>query len=357
MVGEVAGARLLFGTALASSVLAAGLLGPGPALAQTIIETQSLPFGDSQTTTNSSKRTTTLQTIIPNLLLAPANVIAGSNPSPADPVQLIDFTQTIDLDSAILVINSGFIDPVIGIESQIINVVGSLSNVAAMSNANDAASPVPLLQALKLLQSNKIASDITKKNSGNIIAVLVDMTGEIDNRPIGSLSNVVAASNANGVAAEFQLDDVAQTAEFLQTNAIDSEISITNRANLAASIGISTQINTEFDGSLSNDAAISNANGGAALLTLLDLSQTLDLDKSNAVTSSIDVENYGSFAGDETAVVAEINNRLIGALSNIAVLSNTNGQVAGVGLSDLSRGSISDRSMTSEAPSSSTIPL
>ncbi len=93
MVGEVAGARLLFGTALASSVLAAGLLGPGPALAQTIIETQSLPFGDSQTTTNSSKRTTTLQTIIPNLLLAPANVIAGSNPSPADPVQLIDFTR------------------------------------------------------------------------------------------------------------------------------------------------------------------------------------------------------------------------------------------------------------------------
>ena len=215
---------------------------------------------------------------------------------------------------------------------------GSLSNVAAMSNANDAASPVPLLQALKLLQSNKIASDITKKNSGNIIAVLVDMTGEIDNRPIGSLSNVVAASNANGVAAEFQLDDVAQTAEFLQTNAIDSEISITNRANLAASIGISTQINTEFDGSLSNDAAISNANGGAALLTLLDLSQTLDLDQSNAVTSSIDVENHGSFAGDETAVVAEINNRLIGALSNIAVLSNTNGQVAGVGLSDLSQG-------------------
>ena len=317
--------------------LAATVLGSGPAAAQSIIETQSLPFGDSQTTTNSSKRTTTLQTIIVNPLLAPANANAGANPSPAEPVQLIDFTQTIDLDSAILVINSGFIDPVVGIETQIINVVGSFANVAAMANANDAPVPVPLLQALKLLQSNRIASDITKNNTGNIIAVLVDMSAVIDNRPIGSLSNVVAASNANGEAAEFQLDDVAQTAEFLQANAIDSGISITNRASLAASIGISAEINTEFDGSLSNDAAISNANGGAALITLVDLDQTVDLDQSNAVTSSINVENDGSFVGDETAVSAEINNRLIGALSNIAALSNTNGQAAGIGLSALSQ--------------------
>ena len=62
------------------------------------------------------------------------------------------------------------------------------------------------------------------------------------------------ASNANGAAATISLGDVTQSADFIQTNTIGSDITIVNRGNLDADTGIMALINTDFVGSLANNA-------------------------------------------------------------------------------------------------------
>ncbi len=326
--------RLLLGTALASTLLACGVLVPRPAQAQSIIETQANTRGDTQHKTNSNKLTTTLDTIILNVEPALDNSYSASNGLAAS--QLIDLTQRNSLASDIVITNSGFIDPLIGISSVITNGVGSFSNNAAMSNAFGG-SAVDVSQELKLTQSNIVASEITKNNSGNITADLIGIFAEINNLPIGSLANNVVASNATGAATPISFGDITQSADFIQTNTIGSDITIVNSGVLAAATGIEALINTDFDGSLANSAAISNANGGAAAITLLDLTQSIDLVQANAIGGSIEIHNYGATTGAETGLAAQINNQTIGSLANNADLSNVNGATAAVNFADLSQ--------------------
>ena len=283
---------MLLGTALASTLLTLGVFAPAPARAQTIIDTQSNTAGDTQHRTYSSKQTTTIGAIIFNFVSPPpppfANLRAGSNA--LDRNQLIDFAQTNNLESEIVITNSGFIDPLIGIFSQINNIIGSFSNEAAMSNTYGASASVDVVQELRLTQSNAVANKIVNNNSGNIVAGLYGIFAEINNAPIGSLANNVAASNANGAATAITLRDVTQAADFIQTNTIGSDITIVNSGDLNADIGIIALVNTKFVGSLANDAAVSNANGSASAINLLDLIQTIDLVQSNTIGSSIEIQ-------------------------------------------------------------------
>ena len=98
-------------------------------------------------------------------------------------------------------------------------------------------------------------------------------------------------------------------------------------------------INTDFTGSLANNATgVSNANGGAAAISVLDLAQSIDLTQTNTIGSSIEIHNYGAATGADTGLVAEINNDTIGSLANNAAgLSNANGTAAAVGFADLSQ--------------------
>ncbi len=329
---------MLLGTALASTLLVGSVFAPSPAGAQTVIETQSKTAGASRHKTNSGKRTTTIETIILNAEPLLDNSYAASNSLDRD--QSIDLTQTNALESDIVIINSGFIDPLIGIDSQIENVVGSFSNNAAISNAYGATASVDVVQGLKLTQANTIANEISKNNSGNIVADVFGIIAEINNLPIGSLANDVAASNANGAATAITLRDVTQSADFIQTNTIGSDITIVNSGDLDADIGIIALINAEIVGSLANNAAISNANGSATAFDLLGLTQTIDLVQGNAIGSSIEIHNHGAMAGVDTGLIAEINHRTIGSLANNAVgigpgLSNANGTVEAIGLANL----------------------
>ena len=318
--------------------MTASMFAAGPLQAQTIIDNQSHTAGQTQHKTNSTKQTSTIATVILNVVPAFTNTRAGSNA--VDPVQLIDFTQANDLASEIVIVNSGFIDPAIGIFSQINNTVGSFANNAAMSNAYGATASEDVTQELKLTQSNIVANEITKNNTGNIIAGLYGIFAEINNLAVGSLANNLApASNANGAAATISLGDVSQSGNFIQTNTIASDITIVNRGNLDAATGIMALINTDLVGSLANNAAgISNANGGAAAIALLDLTQSADLVQSNTIGSSIEIHNYGAATGADTGIVSEINNRTIGSLANnTAGISNANGTAAAVAFADLSQ--------------------
>ena len=142
---------------------------PARPVAQTIIETQSKTAGASRHKTNSGKRTTTIETIILNAEPLLDNSYAGSNS--LDPRSVYrSYPERMHLESDIVIINSGFIDPLIGIDSQIENAVGSFSNNAAISNAYGATASVDVVQGLKLTQANTIANEISKNNSGNIVA-------------------------------------------------------------------------------------------------------------------------------------------------------------------------------------------
>ena len=319
--------------------MTASMFAPGPLQAQTIIDNQSHTAGQTQHKTNSTKRTSTILTVIANPIFSFANNRSASNASA--PNQLIDLTQANDIESAIVIINSGFIDPVVGIFSQIDNAIGSLANnVTLASNAFGATASVTVVQQIKVTQSNIIANEITKNNSGNIIADLEAIFAEINNVPIGSLANNVAlTSNANGAAATIALGDVTQSANFIQTNTIGSDITIVNTGNLEAAFGIMALINNDFTGSLANNATgVSNANGGAAAISVQDLAQSIDLTQTNTIGSSIEIHNYGAMTGDVTGLVAEINNDTIGSLANNAPgLSNANGTAAAVGFADLSQ--------------------
>ena len=310
---------------------------PSAAQAQAIIKTQNNTAGQTQHKVNTTKRTTTLATPILNVVPPPPldNLYSASNN--AAPIQLIDLTQRNNLLSEIVVTNSGFIDPVIGISSAITNIVASMSNDAAMSNAFGAPSAVDISQQLELVQANTIASEITKNNSGNIVADLFGIYAIVNNGPIGSLANNVIASNATGAASDISWRDVTQSADFIQANTIGSDITIVNSGAINAATGMKAIINSTFDGSLANNAAISNANGGAAAIELLDLSQSIDLMQANTIGGSIEIRNFAATAGSDTGIFAQINNEVVGSLANNALLSNADGSTAAVDLSDLSQ--------------------
>ena len=66
--------------------------------------------------------------------------------------------------------------------------------------------------------------------------------------------------------------------------------------------------------------------------------QSIDLVQTNTIGSSIEIHNYGAATGDDTGLVAEINNLTIGSLANNATgLSNANGMAAAVDFADLSQ--------------------
>ena len=332
--------RLLLSTALGSTLLAASLFAPGAAKAQTIIDTQTNTAGDSEHKSYSTKQTSTILTVIVNPVFSYANNKVGIANS-TDPNQLIDFTQANNIESDIVITNTGFIDPVVGIFSQIDNAIGSLANnVTGVANDYGATASVTVVQRLKADQSNIIANEITKNNSGNIIADLEAIFAEINNFPIGSLANnVTGVANANGAAATITLGDVTQSMNFIQTNTIGSDITIVNRGNLNADIGVLALINTDFTGSLANNATgVANANGDAAAITVADLAQSIDLAQTNTIGSSIEIHNYGGATGDDTGLVAEINNLTIGSLANNATgLANANGTAVAIGFADLSQ--------------------
>ena len=309
------------------------------AQAQTIIDNQSHTAGQTKLKTNSTKRTSTILTVIANPIFSFANNRSASNASA--PNQLIDLTQANDIESEIVIVNSGFIDPIVGIFSQIDNAIGSLANnVTLASNAFGATGSVTVVQQIKVTQSNIVANEITKNNSGNIIADLEGIFAEINNVPIGSLANnVTGVANASGAAATITLGDVTQSMNFIQTNTIGSDITIVNRGNLNADIGVLALINTDFTGSLANNATgEGNANGDAVAFTVADLAQSIDLAQTNTIGSSIEIHNYGGATGDDTGLVAEINNLTIGSLANNATgLANANGMAVAVGFADLSQ--------------------
>jgi hypothetical protein len=137
----------LLGTTLAALLSASFLASPAAAVDQIIIDTDTKTAGDSKSVNNSSKLTTTLEETIGNGPLALSTNLAGSNPGAAA-YQLIDLTGQILVNNDIAIINSGNIDPVVGIYAQITHAALAFVNNTAASNANGSTSSGDVAQII-----------------------------------------------------------------------------------------------------------------------------------------------------------------------------------------------------------------
>ena len=151
-------------------------------------------------------------------------------------------------------------------------------------------------------------------------------------------------SNANGGAAAIAVLDLTQSIDLVQTNTIGGSIEIHNYGAMTVDdTGIIAEINNQTIGSLANNATgLSNANGRAAAVNFADLSQLIDLQQSNEVSSDLSLYNYGGIDSICCGINAQITNRSIGIMANNAPLvalplSNANGSVEAISLDDLSQ--------------------
>lgn len=337
---EVSRSVLLLGTALVT-LSVGGVLHPSPAAAvdQIIVDTQIKTAGDSKSVNNSSKLTSTLEEIITNLGVARANTDGGSNPgaSASELYQLVDLTQKILLNSDIDIINSGNIDPTVGIYAKITNAGIAFANTSGASNANGSTVSGDVTQIINLDQLNSITSLVTKNNSGDITADEVGIFTVMNTGFIAGFANTAGASNANGTAGVVTVEDLIQSANIIQTNSITSDIQILNSGDMHAGTGILAEINNQLIGGFANTAGASNANGSASVVGLSDLDQSIDTDQTNAVANSFSLTQTGDIAAATQGISVSIENRLIGGFLNAAGGSNLNGNGAVLTLSDLAQ--------------------
>jgi hypothetical protein len=137
---------------------------------QIIIETVTISLGDTEIVSNNSKLNTTLEGIVNNNLLNPFNSRALANVNAgvvSELFQLIDLTQSNLLNSEVILTNSGDIDPLIGIDTQINNVGLNFFNSAALANTNGAAAVVTTGDLTPVLRADKTNSAVSSINENN----------------------------------------------------------------------------------------------------------------------------------------------------------------------------------------------
>ena len=81
---------------------------------------------------------------------------------------------------------------------------------------------------------------------------------------IDQLINDFAGVNANGAVGLIALADLTQSFDLDQTNSVDNSIDVRNRGQTGSGIGIDAWVETRGVGSLTNQLVASNANGPPA---------------------------------------------------------------------------------------------
>ncbi|MBM3544821.1 MAG: hypothetical protein FJX44_10030 [Alphaproteobacteria bacterium] len=216
------------------------------------------------------------------------------------------------------IVNSGEIDPEIGIVSLIDNQNIAAANLGLVAAANIATlTDGDVTQRARLGQTNTITSQTGVGNSGAVTADEAGIFTFIDNQII-ALTNIGAAAAVNVIAATG--GDVTQSAALNQKNTLASGANIVNSGEIDSNIGLLGAVNTD-NAALSNIGGAFTANAIAA--NGEDVTQSARLRQSNAITGHIGIDNGGKIDADDAGIFGLINNRNI-ALANIAIDANIN---------------------------------
>jgi len=232
-----------------------------------------------------------------------------------------NLAQSGDIDQANLVASA--IDGE-GDRAKIGNEGLNLSNNAAAINVNDLSGiGGDLTQGTKLHQANTVASSVKLGNSRTASGGKAGVLAKIDNENLALQNNTSAVRNDNldsGVGG-----DLTQSIEVGQANTVASEVDI---ANSGTASGGKAGVLAKIDNKslvLQNSARVDNQNTGGIGD---DLTQDIKVDQSNTVASSIDVANSGTAEGGKVGILAKIDNKDL-TLQNTTTAANTN--TGGVG--------------------------
>ncbi|MEX2165770.1 MAG: autotransporter domain-containing protein [Methyloceanibacter sp.] len=226
--------------------------------------------------------------------------------------------QTNAITSSINIVNSGAIDPEIGILALVVNDDLALTNTGAINMVN-AVSAVAgdVTQSGELVQTNAITSNITLDNGGGILAEDVGLLLLIDNQDV-VLTNTGVVIAANVASAT--LGDVTQSAAVDQTNAITSNVTLVNSGDIDPDFGILVALGNE-NNYLGNTGTVAAANIASA--TGGDFTQSAELGQTNAITGNIAINNGGRVEASDTGILADIDNRDI-VMTNTVLSANLN---------------------------------
>jgi autotransporter family porin len=315
---------LLTGTALASTLLLASILGPAPALAVTETIDRERIVQNTDTATNNAKLNTTLSAEVANALFADGlvdfiglfNLVAiGGAYNQTGNIYL-----TTEVENTASIMNFGEIDPPIGIESTVVNELFALGNASAVIIVNGANVVGDLTQEANQILSTALLNTAYVNNNANVSADDFGILGEISNSAF-VMGNANLSVVVNGVNI---LGTVTQTSSTDQVAAVINDVTIVNAGDInGAEIGIGAGI-------FNSDFAMGNANAaflvqGADIVG--DLTQTADSTQTTAFINSITIDNAADIDAGFAGISAVIDNSalLLSAMGNAA----TSGVVSG----------------------------
>jgi hypothetical protein len=232
---------LLIGTALASTLVLGSFLAPASAVADGILNPPVIII-------NAAKL---FDTLGPGLVPGwPYSVIYNTGPFSEDSIQTGDLgTLVEDLSNTVFtditILNSGDIDPAIGIDAFVYNYALDLVTTLdqTLDNPNNVTGNA--LQATIGAQSNLVTTTIFKLNSGNIRAYAYGIRARIVNYDIYAANDSVSSSSTiiNSGAITGSL---TQAAALAQSNIVESGIAIINSGDITdLPLGIASSLMTD----------------------------------------------------------------------------------------------------------------
>ncbi|XSG81682.1 MAG: autotransporter outer membrane beta-barrel domain-containing protein [Methyloligella sp. ZOD6] len=224
-------------------------------------------------------------------------------------------------DNDIVILNSGFIDPAIGIDAQIVNQTNvRFFNEATDQNINSFGLSGSLDQRLTHYQRHLLSNTVVIDNSGDIVAGQAGILAGVTNRNFLQVLNSTENRNEDTGGTTFNL---TQTLYLRQHSRISNLIHLTNSGDIAAGTnGIQTEIENLNIADVSNTASAQNESSSPRILR--NLYQSLDRANRTAIDSTIAIGNTGNIQAGRVGIGAEINIENLPALSNTSVDRNDN---------------------------------
>ncbi|WP_069094469.1 autotransporter outer membrane beta-barrel domain-containing protein [Methyloligella halotolerans] len=254
-----------------------------------------------------------------------SNGIIGRNLS-----QSLTRTNRTEIGNAIAIDNTGDIDAgTIGIGAAIeTSDLPELQNTTFDSNSNTEDLSRNISQSLDIGQAHEIGSALVIQNAGDVKAGGAALAAEIANNDIDRIENTFRSAHINDNSGNAGRG-LTQSLAYDQSNLIDNAAVISNSGALSSGGGYAIAVsveNTDF-GLIANRTDQTNQNSGN---TARNLTQTSSSSQYNGITNLVAIENTGAIRAGQggIAVAVETDNIL---LSNIADITNANsgGSVGG----------------------------
>ncbi len=246
------------------------------------------------------------------------NDATGTVNSPGfDFTQDAAINQSFVVDTALIIVNSGDIDPPIGINATVVNNNIAGAQALAISNVNNAAVTVDnFAQTAEVSQLQSVEAAIQIDNSGDIVASQHGIYASAANQSIAFANAVdIDIENAGAVTA----DTFLQSATVNQVNRALINVNVVNSGDIQAGDDGIRAVATQTGIAFENESDVTLDNTGGAVAPVQN--QNVQVDQLNLVQSNINIANGGVITAGDVGIFARVNphNYNISNISNVTV--------------------------------------